>query len=251
MKNPLYPEPPQLSVMVYADKAERSVFTSLCRVLIDLGANPSGHAQVVPGGSEFDMISDLAESIEEVHVEDGEWSRLLADDGLRVVRMGFHERKLGTMTVEYLPRTGGRRHPLSVTMSSAELGFPSELWNSTQREKAHALASRSRDLLFSSSRVSEALYGGIGVEEYLPVPGELYSGEPLPSEVFVSHRLLGAGSTDSSFRDIYRDGKAYGWEHGTFFSAWAPFSSGAGVTDSGTLRRAAAECLARVLRRIQ
>ncbi|WP_370941918.1 hypothetical protein AB5J62_22690 [Amycolatopsis sp. cg5] len=226
----LYPDPPHLLVGLYDDSSETETFAAVCRVAGELGCEPAGHVAVVPTELDFDWISDLGAARDVRAVTTAGHTALCdgADPELRAIQARFSHRQLGTVVVEYLPKEAPDRHPVGIAMSAAVLGLPETIWTGSDRKAAGLLVDRAKTFLEAAVTECGALYGGIGVELRFPTPRQLAK-EPLPTELFVSQRLL---DSDKSLADrvatTFTDDNVTRWKTGSFYASWAPFASSVG-----------------------
>jgi hypothetical protein len=245
----LYPQPPHLSVAVYSDRPEAETFARMCDAARDLGCVSLNLVEVAPADLDFELVSDLGAAKEIRPVSPAEFTELVADpaSATRLLRAGFSHRKYGKVVVEYVQRVGLGRHPIALTVASDSLGIPDSIWSGRQRKSAYALAAWSTSALRTASSLSDPLYGAIGIEFSLPAAPKLAAGQGrVPSEVFVSRRLIEADqSLEERLRQAFAGGDVAAWEHGRFYSGWAPFTSRrVSVEDP----KAAADNAARALR---
>jgi len=221
-------EPPHLSVEVYVDSPEEDTFSSLCEVVEQSGCRPNGLIEVVPWSEEFELRSDLATTSRSIEASDERFSGLIrrVEDLGRPVRARYMHKRFGRIVVEYMAGHAGERHPIAISTSAEALGMPDSLWGREEKTSARKLAEWTIALLKAATVSSDALYGGIGVEFTLPTPMKLSSGASfIPSEVFVSRNLLERHKSllDALIEDFEGSEEAH-WDHGVFFSGWAPYN---------------------------
>ncbi|WP_157621479.1 hypothetical protein [Saccharothrix sp. NRRL B-16348] len=193
-----------------------------------LGCTPAGLVEVVPEDKEFDFFFDVADVVEAVRVDAARHAELTAGEvvGARAVRAGYRHPKFGVVTVQYQPRQNGDRHPISLELGAGPLGIPVDLWSKSTRRRAYGVAEWIREVLKALAGESGVLYGGIGIENALPTPDELGRTGELPTELFVSHSVLGrGGALADDLRREFEQGESASWATGRFFSAWEPFNS--------------------------
>lgn len=228
-------------IAVYDDRPEERTFQLLFEASRELECEPNGLLEVSPRDLEFDFLSDVGSMRQRLQVGSDRLADLVAgaDPVSRVVKAGLTHRKLGRMIVEYLPRRGGDRHPIAVSMSAATLGLPDSLWAKKDRSAAKRIADWSREALELASSKCDPLYGGIAVEMTLPSPSSLSTTQSkVPSELFVSRRLTDRDqSLVDRLRQVFADGEVTNWRNGLFCAGWAPYvSGGQGITDLADTR---------------
>lgn len=251
--SPLYPDPPHLIVSVYSDQPEVVTFAKVCEAAEDIGCSPLGVVEVAPLDREFELVTDLGGAAEVLAGQDPmRVQHIVAgkDPRLRAVKAAFSHHKFGKVVVEYVLSLAGDLHPIALTVSASSLGFPERLWTGRQRRSAYVMADWTGTALEVASARCDALYGAIGVEYSLPTPRQFRDGKAkLPTEVFVSRRLLdGSSSVESGLRRAFAGGEVTDWANGTFLSGWAPYNSGKTTVDAREMVvRRAAELLSTVL----
>lgn len=226
----LYPEPPHLTVALYAEQPEHECFAALCRLVEGMGCVANGSVEVAPWDASFELRSDLAGRSAILDVKPDRFSRIVAgeDHSGRAVRAGYKRKGGGLVLVEYLAARGDDRHPVAVSVSADGLGVPADLWRKAERTSAARLADWATEVLRESTVQCGVWYGAIGVEYSLATPSELASGAAmLPSEVFVSRELTDSDTDlEKALSDAFRGGGIFEWPMGWFYSGWAPFNSG-------------------------
>ena len=231
----LYPDPPHLTVAVYSRHPEERSFAAFCDLARQAGCRPTGRVEVAPWDVPFEYRSDLADIAAQLTLDPARLTTVLAgqDTARRAVRAGFIHRTHGIAVVEYLPAPAPDRHPIGLSVSAGALGIPEHLHARTDRSAARTLARWTTTLLREASARCDAEYGGIGVELRLGTPGQLRAGSAtIPSELFVSHRLLTADpALESALRAGFSPATQTTWPHGAFFTGWRPFSRGDTLPD--------------------
>lgn len=227
----LYPDPPQLSVSVYADQvAGRAAYAAVCGVLEERGASPTGRVDTAPAGAGFDAVSDLAEVIDHLEVGGHRFAALVrageaAPAGQAVaVRAGYTVKPVGLAVVTYERRAATDAHPVAVLAGSGALGLPDEARSGRERREADKIGRWARETLRAVCAAVDPLYGALAVEDTLPTPHTLASRNRL-TNVYVSDRLLATSDRlERRLRECYEGGDAARWEKGIYLSGWAPFN---------------------------
>jgi hypothetical protein len=251
----LYPDPPHVSVSVYADRmAERAAFGAVCRAVEERGGAPNGLVDTAPRGASFEAVSDLAEVIDHLRVDPARFAALVhgtagegadGDGEVDVVRAGYTAAPVGTAVVTYDPAGAAEAHPVTVLADSGTLGMPDDSWSGRDRRAAARVGRWARDLLRASCAAIDPLYGALAIEESLPAPSLLATYGDRLTTVYVSGRLLTASPRMAErLRECYAGGDVVEWENGVFLSGWAPFNeAGRTVADPRAAGRRTAALL--------
>lgn len=247
----MYPDPPHLMITVYAEQPEIDTFAAMCAVAGQHGCEPTGLVQTGPRDQEFDFVSELGDAQKLQKVASPERVRLISgeDPALRVVAAEYSHPEFGLVTVEYLLRHHGDRHPIAVTPSAGPLGLPPEIWSEDDQRGARKLAQWSRALFESATSGCDPLYGAIAVERTLPGPSELRAGNiELYAELYVAERLLERSPEASERLRAAYLGDETEWEKGRFYASWAPYTaSGTDLGDPRNTALSSAEALGTML----
>jgi len=226
--DPLYPEPPHLTVAVYPDRTEERCFAGMCEVMEELDCGFQGVVEVAPWDASFEFRSDLAGVASTMEVTPDRFRQIVAGrtGPGRPVRAGYSSKLAGVVVIGYGPAPSGDAHPIMASMHAGALGIPMELWSGRDRSAAARLARWTTDALARAVARCEAPYGGIGVEFSLPTPAELRAGTAsLASEVFVSRDLLDSDADlDAALTAAVSGGGVTPGPGGTFYSGWAPYN---------------------------
>ncbi|MFI6503813.1 hypothetical protein [Nonomuraea typhae] len=204
--------PPHLTIALYADVPEEDSFAGLCAAALSKGCVSDGVVEMAPWDAGFELSSLVGRT----------WPRSGTDPSRqyaegRIVEAVLSVKRYGPVVATYQYAPPGERHPVHLTMSARALGWPDELLSKQDRHAAAAMAAWTRSLLEEACRRCDPAYAGIGVEFWLPTPSQL-AGDQLPSEVYVSRRLLPA-----DLAACFEGGQIVQWEHGVFHSGCAPF----------------------------
>lgn len=194
----LYPEPPHLSVFVYAASTAHAVWTECAGVLQANGCVPTGQALVAEASVGFKSISDIERS---VIARDG--MDLSVPAGQVLLRVGYEHRAYGRISLGLAPiATLGPIHPIEVAVHAGPFSYPVGLWTKDQRREAKRLTAWTERLLLTLARATGAPYGAIGIEAVFPEPDELAhaAAERIlrPTTWFWSHSLGAAHPYEQS-----------------------------------------------------
>jgi hypothetical protein len=152
-------------------------------------------------------------------------------------KVGYRRKGVGTVIVERLFGTEGETHPVAISLSARELGWPQEFWTAKERKAAYKLAGWATDVLRELTRRTAAVYGTIAVEATLPTSSALRAGRSIGGLPFLSTELP-AGVFDKFYAAFGRS-QAVEWPHGIFFPDWKPFARGnAAAPDRAALKAA-------------
>ncbi|TDW76369.1 hypothetical protein EV653_1515 [Kribbella pratensis] len=162
-------------------------------------------------------------------------------------KVGYHRKGLGTVIVERLFAAEGETHPVAISLSARELGWPEALWTAKDRKAAYKLAGWATDVLRELTARTGALYGSIAVEETLPTPSALRAGISISSLPFLSAELPTA--VFDKFYAAFSRTQPVEWPHGTFFPDWKPFTKGSATAPDRATLTAASTTLGNTLQR--
>ena len=152
-------------------------------------------------------------------------------------KVGYRRQGLGTVIVERLFAAEGETHPVAISLSARELGWPEALWTAKDRKAAYKLAGWATDVLRELTARTGALYGSIAVEETLPTPSALQTGISISGLPFLSTEL--PPRVFEKFYAAFGRTQPVEWPHGTFFPDWKPFARGnAAAPDRAALKAA-------------
>jgi hypothetical protein len=234
-KNPLYPDPPHISLASYLDQPDPDrVLYSLCEVLTAAGAAGTGVCQLVRGEKlpAFEMISDLADRLERSTCDLGstagrrEWERLIAgqDPTAHVLKAGFNASPVGTVVVTLQPAGAEPRHPVAVDVSGAllDMAAASPFLSQRDRRRAEAVGQWIGSLFRHACETLDPLYASVLAEAWLPVPAQLAAGDArLGTEVYLSDRLEAAApGTQDALAHLYARGHIERASTGQVYSGW-------------------------------
>ncbi|MCP2256724.1 hypothetical protein LX15_000407 [Streptoalloteichus tenebrarius] len=230
------PEAPHLSIAVYPSSEEDQALRGVYEVLHKANRMTDTCLVLAPEGARFEAISDLADSIRVVDLdEDPAASGIFELDGPRVVRVRLLDEEHGVVVLGYERAGRDESHPVSLVLSADALGVPSYLWTDEEGRRARSLGRWARRTLRLVCDSLDPLYGHLAVEETLPPPSEFRKGvEHVRGEFYVSQRLVGGRSefVDSLVKD-YGASLVSTWGRGYFICGWPPFG-GPGLTDDET-----------------
>lgn len=230
----LYPEPPHLSVFVYAGTTTHAIWSACADVLQASGCAPTGEILVAETDSTFKSVSDIERSV--ITRDETDQS---VPAGHMLLRSGYEHRSYGRVSLGLAPVTMlGSIHPIEVAVHAGPFSYPVNLWTKDHRREAKRLTTWTERLLLALARATHARYGAIGIESVFPEPEELahaLTDRTLrPTTWFWSHSLGAAHPAEQNrlLSDIPSD-SLHRADVGYILRAWKPGNA----ADSGSIDR--------------
>lgn len=230
----LYPEPPHLSVFVYAGATTPAVWSACDDVLLGTGCDRTGEILVAETDSDFKSVSDLERSV--ITRDETDQS---VPAGKVLLRSGYEHRSYGRVSLGLAPvATVGSIHPIEVAVHAGPFSYPVNLWTKDHRREAKRLTKWTEQLLLALARATHATYGAIGIETVFPEPDELTRAVTeralRPTTWFWSHSL---GDTHPAEQNHLLSNipshSLHRADVGYILRAWMP----ANATDDGSIDR--------------
>lgn len=219
------PDPPHISASIYTP--EQTDDTTLAQVYTATVTNLKAteiSRDVAPSHLQFDAVSDLANDISNVKIDDGSQSTF---SSVRVVQHYLSSPLVGPLIVKFERAPASDNHPVSVIWGSGTLGLPLDLLNNTDRREAEQSGRRSTEFFQFLCEYCDPLYGQLAIEETLYSPSDIFAGGwNIGDSAYISNRLLNA--VHPHLRKQLLAGinqVSSAWSTGTYASSWQTFNA--------------------------